>query len=134
MGVAENPESTREKRVVATTSVAAAVFLTTIKVIVGLLTGSIGILSEAAHSGLDLVAAVVTLVAGRASAKPADREHTYGHGKVENLSALFETALLFATCFWIILEAGKRLFVQASTMVNGFESLPRQFQARVPAA
>jgi cation diffusion facilitator family transporter len=112
MGVAENPESTREKRVVATTSVAAAVFLTTIKVIVGLLTGSIGILSEAAHSGLDLVAAVVTLVAVRASAKPADREHTYGHGKVENLSALFETALLFATCFWIILEAGKRLFVK----------------------
>lgn len=111
-GVAESPRDAREKRVVAATSVAAAVFLTTIKLIVGLLTGSIGILSEAAHSGLDLVAAAVTLVAVRASAKPADREHTYGHGKVENLSALFETALLFATCSWIILEAAERLFVK----------------------
>ena len=102
----------REKSAVAMTSVAAAVLLTTIKVTAGLLTGSIGILSEAAHSGLDLVAAVVTLIAVRASAKPADREHTYGHGKVENISALLETALLFATCFWIILEAGKRLLIR----------------------
>lgn len=111
-GIAESRSAAREKRVVASTSVAAAVFLTTIKIVVGLMTGSIGILSEAAHSGLDLVAAMVTLLAVRASAKPADREHTYGHGKVENLSALFESALLFATCTWIILEAGKRLFVK----------------------
>ena len=108
----QNPQDAREKRSVAATSVAAAVFLTAIKLVVGLLSGSLGILSEAAHSGLDLVAAVVTLFAVRASAKPADREHTYGHGKVENLSALFETALLGATCAWIIVEAVERLFVK----------------------
>jgi cation diffusion facilitator family transporter len=111
-GIAQIQHDAREKNVVAATSLAAAVFLTAIKLVVGLLTGSIGILSEAAHSGLDFVAAAVTLFAVRASAKPADREHTYGHGKVENLSALFETALLFATCSWIILEAGERLFVK----------------------
>ncbi len=111
-GAAEAPQDAREKRTVAAASVAAAVFLTAIKLVVGLLSGSIGILSEAAHSALDLVAAVVTLVAVRASAKPADREHTYGHGKVENISALFETALLFATCGWIIVEAGERLFLK----------------------
>ena len=111
-GAAESRQGAREKRAVAATSVAAAVFLTAIKIAVGVLTGSLGILSEAAHSGLDLVAAVVTLFAVRASAKPADREHTYGHGKVENVSALFETALLFATCSWIIIEAAERLLVK----------------------
>ncbi len=111
-GTLENPQDAREKRVVAASSVVAAVFLTTIKVVVGVASGSLGILSEAAHSALDLVAAAVTLVAVRASAKPADREHTYGHGKVENLSALFETALLFATCTWIIVEAVERLFLK----------------------
>ncbi|HEY3290763.1 MAG TPA: cation diffusion facilitator family transporter, partial [Anaerolineae bacterium] len=84
--------------------------LTAVKLVVGIATGSLGILSEAAHSGLDLVAAAVTLVAVRLSGKPADRQHTYGHGKVENLSALFETVLLLATCVWIIYEAIQRLF------------------------
>jgi cation diffusion facilitator family transporter len=100
----------QEKRLVALSSVFAAVFLTVMKIVVGVLTGSLGILSEAAHSGLDLVAAVVTLFAVRASARPADREHTYGHGKVENLSALLETMLLLFTCAWIIYEAIQRLF------------------------
>ena len=99
----------REKRFVALTSVIAAVFLTGMKLVVGLMTGSLGILSEAAHSGLDLVAAAVTLFAVRISGRPADREHTYGHGKVENLSALFETVLLLVTCVWIIHEAIQRL-------------------------
>ncbi len=98
-----------EKSRVAATSVAAAILLTGMKIIVGLATGSIGILSEAAHSGLDLVAAGVTLWAVRASAKPADRQHPYGHGKIENFSALFETGLLLATCAWIVYEACKRL-------------------------
>lgn len=100
----------REKRLVATSSVIAAIFLTSMKIVVGLLTGSLGILSEAAHSGLDLAAAAVTLFAVRVSGRPADREHTYGHGKVENLSALFETLLLLVTCVWIIYEAFQRLF------------------------
>ncbi len=99
----------KEKRWVALSSVLAAVFLTATKLIIGLLTNSLGILSEAAHSGLDLVAAGVTYLAVRASDRPPDREHTYGHGKIENLSALFETLLLLATCVWIIYEAISRL-------------------------
>src|SRR4030042_2042517 len=93
-------DATREKSLVAGISVMAAVLLTSLKLVVGLATGSLGILSEAAHSGLDLVAAAVTLFAVRVSGRPADREHTYGHGKVENLSALFETLLLLLTCVW----------------------------------
>ena len=103
----------QEKKAAALNSVVAAFFLTGLKVIVGIMTGSLGILAEAAHSGLDFAAAIVTLVAVRASAKPADREHSYGHGKVENFSALVETLLLFITCAWIIHEAVKRLTTQA---------------------
>ncbi|MRR14399.1 cation transporter, partial [archaeon] len=66
-------------------------------------------LSEAAHSGLDLLAAAMTYFSVRVSGRRADREHPYGHGKIENLSALFETALLLLTCGWIIYEAGHRL-------------------------
>jgi cation diffusion facilitator family transporter len=100
----------REKRFVALSSVVAAVFLTGMKIVVGLMTGSLGILSEAAHSALDLVAAAVTLWAVRISGKPADPEHTYGHAKFENLSALVETLLLLVTCIWIVYEAVERLF------------------------
>ncbi len=92
-------------------SVLAAVGLTGFKIIVGLATGSLGILAEAAHSGLDLMAAVMTFLAVRISGKPADRNHLYGHGKAENLSALFETLLLLVTCFWIIYEATHRLLL-----------------------
>ncbi|HEX2980664.1 MAG TPA: cation diffusion facilitator family transporter [Anaerolineaceae bacterium] len=109
-----SPDSTaeREKNSAALSSVAAAVALTSFKIIVGLLTGSLGILAEAAHSGLDLVAALVTFFAVRLSGKPADSEHPYGHGKIENLSALFETLLLLVTCVWIIYEAIQRLFIE----------------------
>ncbi len=100
----------REKRFVAFSSVLAAVFLTGMKIAVGVSTGSIGILAEAAHSSLDLVAAIVTLWAVRVAGRPADPEHTYGHGKIENLSALFETALLLLTCLWIFYESIERLF------------------------
>src|SRR5512136_2142004 len=100
----------REKKTVALSSVIAAIFLTTMKLVVGLLTHSLGLLAEAAHSGLDLIAAVVTFLAVRVSGRPADSEHHYGHGKVENLSALIETLLLLATCAWIIYEAVNRLF------------------------
>lgn len=99
----------REKRSVALISVFAAVGLTAFKIIVGLTTGSLGILAEAAHSGLDLAAALMTLFAVRISGRPADRTHLYGHGKVENLSALFETGLLLGTCAWILYEAAHRL-------------------------
>src|ERR1035437_8546574 len=99
----------KEKRRVAFLSVIAAIFITGFKLIIGLLTGSLGILSEALHSALDLVAAVITYFSVRVSDRPADREHNYGHGKVENLSALIETILLLVTCVWIIYEAINRL-------------------------
>ena len=99
-----------EKRAVAANSVTAAVGITALKLLVGVSTGSLGILSEAAHSGLDLVAAVITLFSVRVSDKPADSEHQYGHGKFENFSAFIETGLLLLTCVWIVYEAIKRLF------------------------
>ena len=99
----------REKQSVALSSLLAAVVLTTFKIVVGVATGSLGILAEAAHSGLDLVAAALTFVAVRISGRPADRTHLYGHGKVENLSAMAETLLLLGTCAWIIREALQRL-------------------------
>jgi cation diffusion facilitator family transporter len=99
-----------EKRSVASNSVVAAVAVTALKIAVGITTGSLGILSEAAHSGLDLVAAVITLLSVRVSDKPADADHQYGHGKIENFSAFIETGLLLLTCFYIVYEAIKRLF------------------------
>ena len=98
-----------EKKRVALLSVLAAIFLTGFKMIIGILTGSLGILSEALHSTLDLIAAVITFFSVSISDKPADKEHNYGHGKVENFSALIETLLLLITCIWIIYEAINRL-------------------------
>jgi len=100
----------REKRRVALSSLGAAFLLTALKLMVGLATNSLGILAEAVHSGLDLAAAGITYWAVRISGQPADHEHTYGHGKFENLSALVETLLLLGTCVWIVYEAGSRLF------------------------
>src|SRR5271157_126451 len=100
----------KEKRSAARSSVLAAVGLTAFKLAVGLLTNSLGILAEAAHSALDLVAAAMTYLAVRFSDKPPDREHPFGHGKIENLSALFETLLLLGTSAWVIYEAVQRLF------------------------
>ncbi|MCJ7663800.1 MAG: cation diffusion facilitator family transporter [Desulfobacterales bacterium] len=115
-------DGTREKKSAALTSVIAAVGLTGFKIVVGLTTGSLGILAEAAHSGLDLMAAVMTFLAVRISGKPADRTHLYGHGKVENLSALFETLLLLLTCFWILYEASHRLLYHAAHLQVTFWS------------
>jgi len=113
MVISKASAAEHEKSRAALSSVVAAVVLTTFKIVVGIATGSLGILAEAAHSSLDLVAALVTFLAVRISGKPADAEHRYGHGKVENLSALFETFLLLATCIWIIYEAIIRLFYQS---------------------
>ncbi|MDD5657010.1 MAG: cation-efflux pump [Elusimicrobia bacterium] len=117
----ERTEADREKHRVASISVAAAALITAAKLAVGLWTNSLGILSEAAHSGLDLVAAAMTLWAVSVSGRPPDSGHTYGHGKAENLSALFETLLLLVTCGWIVWEAGDRLFFrQAHVSVNAW--------------
>ena len=104
-----NSAASKEKRFIALTSVIAAIFLTAFKFIVGIVTGSLGILSEALHSGLDLAAAIITFFAVRFADQPPDEGHNFGHGKIENYSALVETILLFITCAWIIYEAVRRL-------------------------
>ncbi|MBI3435015.1 MAG: cation-efflux pump [Proteobacteria bacterium] len=100
-----------EKRRVALGSIVASAGLTIAKGIVGALTGSLAILSEAAHSLIDLAATVMTYFAVRASGKPADEEHHYGHDKIESLTALAETALLFVLSGVVAWEAAQRLFV-----------------------
>ncbi|PSH05060.1 MAG: cation transporter [Acidobacteria bacterium] len=102
-----------EKQQVARNSVTVAVIITVFKFLVGFLSGSLGIISEALHSSLDLVAAIVTMVSVRVSDLPADAHHQYGHGKVENFSAFIETGLLLITCAWIIWEAIHRLFFRS---------------------
>lgn len=102
-------QAQKEKSTAALSSVIAAIGLTAFKLVVGVLTNSLGILAEAAHSALDLLAAVMTFFAVRVADKPADRHHPFGHGKAENISALFETLLLLATSAWIIYEAFHRL-------------------------
>jgi cation diffusion facilitator family transporter len=87
------------------------------KFVVGILTSSLGILSEALHSLLDLLAALITFVSVSISDKPADKQHQYGHGKIENLSAFFESILLVVTCIWIIYEGVSRL-VSGNTTVK----------------
>jgi cation diffusion facilitator family transporter len=99
----------QDKEQVALTSTAASAALTVVKGVVGVLTGSLAILSEAGHSLIDLGATVITFLAVRVSGKPADAEHHYGHGKIESISALVETALLFLLSGVVIWEAVKRL-------------------------
>jgi cation diffusion facilitator family transporter len=110
--VVESNDMTKKKEKVALSSVFASLGLTGIKLVVGLLTGSMGILSEAAHSALDLGAAALTYVAVRVSDQPPDDDHPYGHGKIESVSAFIETGLLFLTSAWIIFESVKRLTSQ----------------------
>jgi len=107
-----------EKRAVALNSVFAAMGITALKIFVGVSTNSLGILSEAAHSALDLIAAVITFLSVRVSDKPADAEHQYGHQKVENFSAFIETGLLLLTCVWILWEAVRRLLGRGHTHVE----------------
>ena len=106
----------REKRMAALGSVGSAVVLVSLKVFLAAVTGSLGILSEALHSILDLVAAVITYLSVRVADKPADAEHLYGHGKVESFSAFVETGLLLLTALYIIWEAFQRLLFRAPTI------------------
>src|SRR5476649_2301190 len=107
-----------EKEQVALTSIAASAALTIAKGLVGISTGSLAILSEAGHSLIDLCATVMTYAAVRVSGKPADEEHHYGHGKIESVSALAETALLFLLSGVVIWEAAKRLLSAPGHMVE----------------
>jgi cation diffusion facilitator family transporter len=105
--------ATREKRMAALGSVGSALVLVSLKAFLAWLTGSLGILSEALHSMLDLVAAVITYLSVRVADKPADAQHLYGHGKVESFSAFVETGLLLLTAVYIIWEAFHRLLFRA---------------------
>lgn len=99
----------QKKSAAAISSVIWSCLLTVMKFVVGLMTGSLGLLSEALHSALDLLAAMGTWFAVKVAARPADEDHPYGHGKVENLMALAETLLLVITAGWVITEAFERL-------------------------
>jgi cation diffusion facilitator family transporter len=107
---ARQNEEAREKRRAALLSVGSAVLLVSLKAFLVIRTGSLGVLSEALHSGLDLLAAIITFLSVRVSDEPADERHPYGHGKFENFSAFVETTLLLLTALYIIYEAFDRLF------------------------
>jgi len=109
----EQNEEAREKRRAALLSVGSAVLLVSLKAFLVIRTGSLGVLSEALHSGLDLIAAVITFLSVRVSDEPADERHPYGHGKFENFSAFVETGLLLLTALYIIYEAFDRLFFRS---------------------
>lgn len=101
--------SSAEKRRVALHSMLAAAAMTLLKLAAGLVSGSLGVLSDAAHSALDLAGAALTFFSVRVSDKPADEDHTYGHGKIENISSLAEAGLMIVSCAWIIYEAVERI-------------------------
>ena len=79
------------------------------KLIAGLLIGSVSVISEAIHSGFDLLAALIALFSVRTSSRPADSDHPFGHGKIENVSGAIEALLIFLAAGWIIFEAVKKL-------------------------
>jgi cation diffusion facilitator family transporter len=99
-----------EKRRVALHSMLAAAAMTLLKVAAGIFSGSLGVLSDAAHSGLDLAGAGLTFFSVRVADRPADENHPYGHGKVENISAFLEAGLMAISCAWIIWEALQRIY------------------------
>src|ERR1700747_1511119 len=104
---------TTEKRQAALLSVGSALLLVSLKTFLVVRTGSLGVLSEALHSGLDLLAAIITFLSVRVSDQPADERHPYGHGKFENFSAFVETGLLALTALYIVYEAFDRLFFRS---------------------
>src|SRR6266571_5482950 len=103
-------EEARGKKRAALLSVGSATLLVSLKAFLVIRTGSLGVLSEALHSGLDLIAAIITFLSIRVSDQPADERHPYGHGKFENFSAFVETGLLVLTALYVIYEAFDRLF------------------------
>lgn len=98
------------KRWAALGSVLAALVITALKILTGVVTGSLAMLSEGAHSSVDLVAAAITFFSIRVADRPADEDHNYGHGKIESLAAFVETVLMLGSCVWILTEAIRRIF------------------------
>lgn len=105
------------KKQVASLSVISNSLLVVLKLVVGLFTGSVSIISEAAHSGVDLIAACIAWLAVRKSSKPPDAEHAYGHGKIENLSGAIEALLIMLAAVWIVYEAAEKLLI-GGTILN----------------
>ena len=106
MGAAE------EKLAVAKLSVYSNCTLVILKLVAGFLMMSVAVMSEAIHSGIDLLAAMIARYSVKKSSEPADKDHTYGHGKYENLSGMIEGTLIFVAAVWIMYEAAKRLMVR----------------------
>src|SRR3974377_2121730 len=104
------PEAIQEKKRAALLSIGSAMLFLSLKTFLVWRTSSLGVVSEALHSGLDLVAAIVTFLSVRVADQPADERHPYGHGKFENFSAFMETGLLILTALYIIYEAVARTF------------------------
>jgi cation diffusion facilitator family transporter len=109
---ASHAEMTAAKRRVALESMVAATIMTALKLAAGLVSGSLGVLSDAAHSGLDLAGSALTFYSVQVSDRPADEDHTYGHAKFENLSAFAEAGLMAISCAWIVWEAMQRIFTR----------------------
>ena len=107
-----------EKRRVALHSMLAAAAMTLLKLGAGLLSGSLGVLSDAAHSGLDMVGSALTFFSVQVSDRPADEDHTYGHGKFENFSSFGEVLLMAVSSGWIIWEAVQRILHPARELQN----------------
>src|SRR5208283_2525125 len=122
-------EVIREKKRAALLSVGSATLLLCLKTFLVWRTSSLGVLSEALHSGLDLVAAVITFLSVRVSDQPADARHPYGHGKFENFSAFLETGLLVVTALYIIYEAFYRLFFHSVHIQPGLTAILILFAA-----
>jgi cation diffusion facilitator family transporter len=110
-------DQNKKKSRVAALSVVSNSTLVVFKLVVGFISGSVSVLSEAIHSGVDLVAALIAFFAVRASGKPADERHTFGHGKYENLSAAVEGLLIFVAAGWIIYESVHKLMFPSTVEV-----------------
>src|SRR5256712_3876275 len=117
-------EEGREKKRAALLSVGSAVLLVSLKTFLVVRTGSLGVLSEALHSSLDLIAAIITFLSIRMSDQPADERHPYGHGKFENFSAFVETGLLALTALYFVYEAFDRLFFRSVHIQPSVTAIP----------
>jgi cation diffusion facilitator family transporter len=113
-------DTQKQKIAVAFLSIVSNTTLTVLKLAAGLFIGSVSIMSEAIHSGVDLIAAVIAFAAVKTSGKPADRDHPFGHGKIENISGAIEALLIFVAAGWIIYEAVKKLMHPAHVEFLGW--------------
>jgi len=123
-------DAAHEKIAIAKLSVYSNTALVVLKVVVGIMMGSVAVISEAIHSGVDLVAAIIARFSVKKSAEPADKDHRFGHGKYENLSGMIEGALIFVAAAWIIYQATQKFlddfeveFIAAGMVVMGISTI-----------